>query len=944
MKNVTKRLLASVLAAGTLLTVTPVFAEVGGEITKSVASETDNNEAIKTEYAEELALLSGLGIINDTNIKMNNSITRGEFLNLVMKMIGMDDLGTENTETIFYDVIPGSDYYETVMNANRLGIISGDGNSYFNPDKTIDSAAAFKILVCALDYRSVGEAKGGYPNGFISTARDLEITSGVKTSGDIDWKNAVVMIYNSLFAPAAEKSYSADGLVTVKMGDMTVLEKIFDVKGYRGIVSETNLSLRMQGQSYTSTVLKIGGKLYDEIGIGSNEGDELLGKAVVYYVDSDDNVICITEDEKYNTTITIDGQDISFASFEKYTYWDENDKEKTLRIANDADIYYNGALSDDLTDADLIPTDGSITLIDNNNDKTIDVVKIKNWEEMVIGMTSTTKLSSVYDKISTIKEIDLRETDLVFYKYGMEVNRYHLGQWDVLRLMLSKDGKFGMAEIYGSEFTGTVEKTSKNKENETVITVKGNEYIISPIFEDAYKNKDIKAQEPIKGEQYTFVVGADNVIYGVNYRAEFQFNYGFLVKAASEGGLDSNYKVKIYDAAGGMTIYPCSDKIKVNGKKRADDLLDALADSYGRFKPQPIMFKLNADKEVVEIKTAIDTRNGVGYDVENFSLDKSAQSKITVNPDNFVETKTGWSVNSGTNKILGHQVFNDGVTPMFYIPQDLDDDDSYGYNVAYGNLGKYSNTLTNVELYDLVPLVEGLDIAKVGAVFIYQRDGITNNYSVDGMSTEGIGYSYLIIKEIREETTSDGDVVTRMDVITTDNTVITLNIDEDAKNCDTYGNYGYGGVTVDELRVNDVVRFAYENPKASVPSVDRFVLFGRAEQFEDWEYKKIFYETAWYEENWEGWLNGKIFNTNLSLFGDIIYRDDSLIVLHTIDEFGKDTFFSFIPGTTKVWDYSVSEKEMKATSISVIGVGDHVFTRGNGTDPYSREFFIRTVE
>ncbi len=946
MKNVTKRLLAGIVAAGTLLTVVPVFAEVGGEITKSVdnsVAEQAENDKLKANYAQELALLSGLGIINDTNIKMNNSITRGEFLNLVMKMIKMDGLTTDEADTIFYDVLPESDYYNAVMSAHKLGLINGDDQGCFNPDKAIDGAGAVKILVCALDFRSVGEAKGGYPNGFVSVARDLGIADGIKISADVKWADAVRIIYDALYSGAAVKSYSADGLETTSVGDETVLYKNFGVVGFKGIVEETNLTLRMQGKEEESTTLQISGKTYKNVGASSAEGDDLLGKAVVYYIKEEtDEIICITEDTKYNTTTIIDPEDIESANVSSIKYWDENDKEKRISISDDAVFYYNGVMTDseDISGNDLKPENGKITLIDNNNNKTADVVIIESWTDMVLARTSMEVLASMYNDGKTI---NLKETDMIFYKNGFEINKYYLGEWNILKIMMSKDGKAGMTEISSHTLIGNVTQVNKKQNDKMGIMIDGEWYELAQTFIDAYERGDRAAKKPVKGENYTFVLDDRNVIYGISDTNADEFKYGYLVGAESEKGLSDNSRVKIYGYLGDMQVYECTDTVKVNGK-RTDNVVDALSDRYDRVNPQPIMYKTTVDGKLLEIKTAVDARNnGVGYDLENFSLDKTAQPTETFNSSTQQKSITGWSYASGLNKIIDEQVEDDGKTAIFYIPKDRTDEDAYRFVIAYGNLGRWSNKYTDVELYDLVPYADDGKYHKVSMIYLYERDADIKPYSMSSLSGSGDESGYWAVNDVYETVAADGEVVIAIDATSTSGTKATYEFAENAQNADLDGALGNGGVSPSEIEEGDIIKIAYDDKYGKNPRIGCYAIYGRAEKYRIDGFKKIYYEPGMYDYDWDAYVANKR-SSNLLVYGEVYYITENLMIVKTIDENGKEQYYGTQSTSSITWEYSVSEKKLRLSNISAVGTGDRICLGMNWLESYGVSYIVRIVE
>ncbi len=922
MKNITKRLLASIIAIGTLLSVVPAFAEETTATVDTVSLAETENAVLKAKYAEELALLSGLGILDDTeNIKMTNSITRAEFLSLVMKTIKMDQTITESADVIFYDVLPSNNYYSAIMSAHKMGLIHGDDKGCFNPDSPIDAVSALKILVCALDYGFVAEAKGGYPNGYLDIARSLGLSDRITVSGNVDWRMAIIMIDNALHSYVSEKSYTYDGSVGVGPGSDTILEKYYGLVRYTGTVEETNYTLRMKGDEYEETALQISGKIYTNIELSPDECKDLLGKVVIYYLDEEtDTIYAISEDPKYNNVTVIEPDDIKSASLTQIRYWNENNKETKIGIDDEAKFYYNGARSFAITTADLKPEEGKITLIDTTNDKIADVVIIEDWYSFPVAKCSSTRLVSLY---ADGKDVDLNNTDLVFYKNGFEVNSFYVNAYEVARIMLSKDGKAGIAEISGWELTATVENI-REKDGKHYMTLDGTEYRVAQSFVDAYTRGDVDAPTPKKKSRYQFILDDDNVVFGIKRTTLDEFQYGYMVKVAKGSGLDAACQVKIYGSQGAMLKLDVPENIKVNGKKPADFF--AKVAPTGTYEPQLIMYKLNSNNELVEIKLATDTRgNAEHYDLDNFSLDMDNNGN------------SNWAVNGTAHTILGQQVMNDGVTPMFYIPYDLEDEEDYRWVVAYGSETSFSRPGTTIKLYDLVPYDERYpDYNRVGAVVLrqtkanYDSQGPIGGYAIGSFSTTGLSSWHNIVNEVREEADEEGNINLVLEYYTLGGTLSTAYCREDAIN-NTAESDIYHDVKITDLKYGDLIVMSYDYPSRNNPLIDRFQVYARAEDYGDLENFELPFT----------WTSGS--STAIYTHAEILYVDESMFLIRAEDANGTNQYSSCIKSGT-VWDYSVSRDEIMISNISNIAAGDKIYTKVVFQDYRAPEFIIRVVE
>lgn len=157
----------------------------------------------------ELKIIEGY---DDDTFRLQANVTRAEMAAFIRRTmnekneignIGGYSLTSEGTYT---DI--KTDYWalEPIILLSKLGIICGYGNGTFVPDGNVTYNEAVKMLVCDLNYGYEADENGGYPQGYIASAKRLGILENITqtdyyqpaTRGDI-----AVMIYNSLDIPRA---------------------------------------------------------------------------------------------------------------------------------------------------------------------------------------------------------------------------------------------------------------------------------------------------------------------------------------------------------------------------------------------------------------------------------------------------------------------------------------------------------------------------------------------------------------------------------------------------------------------------------------------------------------------------------------------------------------------------------------------------------------------
>lgn len=93
-----------------------------------------------SNYVDTIEFLNALNITDKSEKNINDKVSRGEFLEMVIKAL---DLGkTSQSEKFFEDVDGSSPFYDVVSEAVNMGIISGDGNGKFLPDGNL----SFRII------------------------------------------------------------------------------------------------------------------------------------------------------------------------------------------------------------------------------------------------------------------------------------------------------------------------------------------------------------------------------------------------------------------------------------------------------------------------------------------------------------------------------------------------------------------------------------------------------------------------------------------------------------------------------------------------------------------------------------------------------------------------------------------------------------------------------
>lgn len=133
------------------------------------------------DYAEAVDYVSDVGImVGDENGNFNpeRTVTRAEMSVILCNMLGETENLTADG-SVFTDVPANHWANSYVVKAAELGLVSGYGDGRFGPLDAVTYEQAVTMVVCALGGRLEGQEAGGYPDGFLSAAYNAELLVGL---------------------------------------------------------------------------------------------------------------------------------------------------------------------------------------------------------------------------------------------------------------------------------------------------------------------------------------------------------------------------------------------------------------------------------------------------------------------------------------------------------------------------------------------------------------------------------------------------------------------------------------------------------------------------------------------------------------------------------------------------------------------------------------------
>lgn len=534
--------------------------------------------AADTDISKEEGLLQALQIIEERK----QSVTRGEFAEIILKAMDIEDSIDSDTELSFIDVDKAHPKYDYIAAAKMLGIMRGYSDSIFSPDKEITAGEAISVVVSSLGDMRVQNGMSAY-----DAARDNKLLKNMTgaTGAPLGYEQMVILIYNFLHANVLDNvtlPYQGD---KPGAGD-SVLEKFFGIKIYEGIVYADDYAA-IKGEPTREHQVRVGSVVFrDEQGFTDNT----LGNYIrCYYTEDGKNsiVYAYTDDKKTDTEILPLDETENISGELKY------DK-KSYRYDSTTTFIYN---SEVVSDPSILTTafsgSGTVKLVNSDSDSVYDAVII---EKYTIGEIESINAHSEYIKLKDLQKIVYEEyRTTVFSKSdGTLLLPEDLIAGNVV-CMAVPVSKNGAVKVVRCDSNGvaviSVLDTNENK----VVTQEGMEY------------KAIFNTSALKlGEEYELYLDEfGNLVYAV--KAVTSRKFGYVINAGVKGAVGGVFQIKILDNSNEVKLFEQKDKIKVRladgtfKSLKGQEIVDALISAGGGYIRQPILYSLRNDNTLKEL-------------------------------------------------------------------------------------------------------------------------------------------------------------------------------------------------------------------------------------------------------------------------------------------------------------------------------------------------------
>ena len=590
------------------------------------------DDSFKLNVLESLNILSVSDL--NTDFSEESKVTRGQFAVYVARLMGLFIEDTSG-DVLFEDVSKSHYAFGAVRALSEKNVIHGSGGNFY-PDTNITYEQAIKIMVSALGYGMVADRKGGYPYGYNSTAKDIDLLESIaiKQGEELTKTDTIRLLYNSL--DIAQLSISVFGKDTQFAPDEKKTFLAFrDISKYKGQVVSNAITSISSSNAAPSDSVKIGDYYFK---CGETNISDYLGQVVsVYYKsDSNDMYTVLFIEKSFSEVI-----DVPAANIEKFDNWQyrykESDVDKSIRVSSSCYIIYNGRIPVYFNMSYMTPNSGKVRIIDNSNNNSEDVIIITNVEDYMI--TSAEKNGyTLYSENQPPKSLNSKD----FYLYSANGNAVPfdtIKEGDIVSVAESDDGKCAILYISDKKVIGDV------------VTIES---------EDGYSNI------VIGGTSYRLLTGVssipkvnDRVILSINFFGDIGYitkdeedglSFGYIIKHKKIRKEDT-VSIEILTEKGDFESFYVADKVRINDQTYRNDPdgviaeIDALNDDH-----RIIKYELNSDKRIKNLYIYNTTNKNYIHDTD-VSVSKP-KYKYRREQRTFGDTDAGGQITLSENAIV----------------------------------------------------------------------------------------------------------------------------------------------------------------------------------------------------------------------------------------------------------------------------------------------------
>ncbi len=580
-------------------------------------------DVIGTGYEKYVSILAQLNIMRgyeDGSFKPYNNVTRAEFAAIVARALGKNITYARQT---FDDVSVNHWAHSYIELCVEYGILKGTSPTTYEPDKIITMNEAMTIFVRMLGYEVKAQTMGGYPLGYVAVAQELRLYNGIPMTEEITRGDIAAVLIKVLETDIMQQTVFGDDIEIETVRGENLLKNNHYILIGKGVMSAAaNTGLTEVYSKRRNDYFVINGVTYrSEI---PNLKDYLGYNMEFYYSTDGDEPFEIVAaiPSKNNNVETIDAEENPYFSGRTlYWYEDGGDKKEYETIPSVIDVIYNGtALLADYKLSELIPTNGSLKLIDNNSDDKWDIIVVTD-EKTYIVKWSSSEDEKIYvknskDPISFDKDDDI--VQIIDGETGTELSLDDISEWNIISVAASKN--ISGAKVYKIYVSSEMISGSVSGKDDDSISIDGTVYELA----DSMDIDSIKIADT--GDFYLDYRGR---VAALDTEGGAGYKYGYLRIIAPVDGIGEEAEMRIFTQDGEFITFKAAEKATADGKSFSakSDFISHIKTASGNTEgSQLIKFKMNVKNEVLDVETTATGTSG-----EELELKYDVQSKYYMN-------------------------------------------------------------------------------------------------------------------------------------------------------------------------------------------------------------------------------------------------------------------------------------------------------------------------
>ncbi len=456
------------------------------------------DETYEYKFIERFDIMS---CYNHDDFQSDKPVTRAEFASMLCALGGLDPITGGNE---FVDI--GGNEYEKHINAvNLKNLMRGFDKYTFLPDKEIILSEAVKPILNLAGYETLAAQQGGYPNGYMQLAGDLDMLDGMSiTADDVVTRGEMArLIYNSRNV----KIYGSIDFVDID-GEIkihTLMTDNMNIDCVRGLVKDNGITGLRSDEKSRLGYITIGKQQFKIR--KQSEVRTYVGRYVeAYYTSNPDSdgertIEYIHLDKVYTgKEITFDINKFISLSGRVIKFENEKEKEQKIELTSSVNIIFNNKAVKSIKESMFDYDYGTVTYVPARKGAadTIIIEGIVSWflssADKEFEYISTTNECRAIDgeRRIEIPKAEIGKTIFIEDYHGWDGDTYDVSAYDVVDIV--KSGNYVFIRVTEPNIQEKIVKGKTKIDGKPAIMFNdGDTFVVSPYYSKTEEYNEISS-------------------------------------------------------------------------------------------------------------------------------------------------------------------------------------------------------------------------------------------------------------------------------------------------------------------------------------------------------------------------------------------------------------------------------------------------------------------